>query len=233
VSAGALIVFAKAPRAGTVKTRLCPPFTLDQAAQLYACLLADVLEASAGFAAQLGLEPVLAVHPPEAGRELARGAPRAFRVVAQHGAGLAERMERAVREAGAAGARRILLRGSDSPLLSERAVRAALEALEHADLALRPDRDGGYQLVALARPAPSLFDHAMSTGSALRDALANARAQGLAVRLLEPGFDLDTAADLRWLARARGPEAERLCPRTLAFLDAARLWRSAEPDPAR
>jgi rSAM/selenodomain-associated transferase 1 len=227
VTGGALIVFAKAPRPGAVKTRLCPPLTHDQAAQLYAHLLADVLAASAEIAARLSLDAWLAVHPPDACAELARGAPRAYRVVAQRGGGLGERMARAVREAGASGARRILLRGSDSPLLAERDVRAALEALETADLALVPDRDGGYQLVALARPAPAVFDHAMSTGSALREALANAHALGLRTRLLEPGDDLDTAADLSWLAGQRGPEAERLCPRTLAFLDSARLWPEA------
>jgi rSAM/selenodomain-associated transferase 1 len=224
VTSGVLVVFAKAPRPGAVKTRLCPPLTLEQAAELYAHLLADVLAASAEIAARLALEPWLAVHPPEACAELARGAPRAYRVVAQRGAGLGPRMARAVREAGAAGARRILLRGSDSPLLAERDVRAALAALDTSDLALVPDRDGGYQLVAMARPAPAVFEHAMSTGSALRDALANADALGLRARLLEPGGDLDTAADLRWLAGRRGPDAERLCPRTLAFLDASGLW---------
>ena len=69
----------------------------------------------------------------------------------------------AVREAAAAGAQRILLRGSDSPTLDAEVVREALAALREFDLVLRPDYDGGYSLVGLRRPAAGLFDHPMST----------------------------------------------------------------------
>jgi rSAM/selenodomain-associated transferase 1 len=224
--AAVLVVFAKAPRRSQVKTRLCPPFSAEQAALLYSELLADVLAATARFAPRLGLQPILAVHPPEACAELAARAPAAFRVVRQRGGSLAERMAWAVREA-AAGAQRILLRGSDSPLLGGEAAEQALRALDASDLSVCPDRDGGYNLIGLRRPAPGLFDHPMSTTTVLHDTLANAKASGLRVALQEPGFDLDRAADLRWLRRAR-PQAERLCPRTLAFLDSGDLWRLAD-----
>jgi rSAM/selenodomain-associated transferase 1 len=207
-----------------VKTRLCPPLSARDAAELYACMLDDVLRATARFAPRLGLAPVLAVHPPEACAALSRGAPTCFRVIPQRGPSLAARMDRAVREAAAAGARRIVLRGSDSPALDESACAEALAALERADLALAPDRDGGYQLVALRRPAPQLFEHPMSTASVLDDTLANARRLGLRAHCLEPGFDVDGIEDLRWLAerRARGPLD---CPRTLDFLDRKGLWK--------
>ena len=112
-----IIVFAKEPRAGQVKTRMCPPLSPTQAAEFYACLLDDVLEATARFSVELGLFPVLAVHPPNAWRVLARRAPSVFRVVPQRGASLGERMEWGAAQAGAEGAQRILLRGSDSPCL--------------------------------------------------------------------------------------------------------------------
>ena len=57
---GVLVVFAKRPEPGFVKTRLCPPLRPEQAAELYACMLDDVLVASARAAPALGLEPVLA-----------------------------------------------------------------------------------------------------------------------------------------------------------------------------
>ena len=88
---------------------------------------------------------------------------------------------------------------------------------------LRPDRDGGYNLVGLGRPVPEIFDHPMSTANVLEDTLARARALGLAVKVAEPGFDLDTPADLRWLARER-ERAAPLCARTLEFLDRRGLW---------
>jgi glycosyltransferase A (GT-A) superfamily protein (DUF2064 family) len=207
-----------------VKTRLCPPLSAEEAAALAACLLDDALALSAACAPALGLEAVLALHPGSACAELARRVPTPFRVVRQRGPDLAARMSWAVREAAAAGCARILLRGSDSPLLDGGALRAALAALEHADLALAPDADGGYGLVALRRPLPGIFAHPTSTASLLAETLAGARSAGLRAALLAPGFDIDTAADLARLARERSPRSVALCPRTYAFLDARRLW---------
>ena len=225
-SRGALVVFAKQPRPGRVKTRMSPPLSSEQAAELAAAMLADVLDASAGFCAELGLAAVLAVDPPDACAALARGAPPAFRVVAQRGRDLSERMDRAARECAAAGAARILLRGSDSPALPGSSVAGVLRALDAADVVACPDRDGGYSLIGLRRPVPGLFAHPMSTRSVLEDTFANARRLGLRTRLEAPGFDLDTAEDLRWLARQRAHVDPLLCRRTLAYLDRARLWPS-------
>jgi len=194
-----------------------------QAAELYGCVLDDVLEATARAAAALGVTPWLAVHPPEARDELARRAPAGFRVVPQRGASLSERMESAAADAWAEGHAPVLLRGSDSPLLDEAVLVAALAALERADVVVCPDRDGGYNLVGLRSAAPGLFEHAMSTASVLEDTLARAAGRGLRAERLPPGFDIDTAEDLHHLARARGP-GRRLCPRTLAWLDHHAAW---------
>jgi hypothetical protein len=221
---GALLVFAKEPRPGAVKTRLCPPFTPEQAASLYASLLADVLEASAAAAGRLGLAPILCATPPEACEAMARSAPAAFRTLPQRGPDLAARMAAALEDAAALGHAPLLLRGSDSPLLGEESLAAALGALRRADLVLAPDRDGGYHLVGLRRPAPGLFDHAMSTASVLEDTPASAARLGLRSELLAPGFDVDRAADLALLAEARAAGRAGICPRTLAWLDRHRLW---------
>jgi glycosyltransferase A (GT-A) superfamily protein (DUF2064 family) len=196
VSRGILIVFARRPEPGRVKTRLTPPLRPEQAAALYAAMLDDVLEASAGFAARFALDAALAVTPPEACDELARRCPAAFRIVAQRGPDLGARMEAAVEDAAAAGASPILLRGSDSPALDAEPIGAALSAL---------------------------FAHPMGTGSALSDTVTRAGSLGLRVELLEPGFDIDTVDDLRLLAAVRRRVAA-LCPRTLAYLDAQQLW---------
>jgi hypothetical protein len=221
---GVLVVFAKSPRPGLVKTRMSPPLTPRQAAELYACMLADVLRESARWCTELGLGAVVAVHPPEACAEIAALAPAGFRAVPQRGAGLGARMEWAVREAAAGGARRVLLRGSDSPALGAEALAAALAALGEVDLVVSPDRDGGYQLLGLRAPAPGLFDHPMGTSRALADTLARARSRGLRTRLLAPGFDLDRAEDLRELARVRSPSVTDRCRSTLAYLEREGLW---------
>ena len=227
---GVVVVFAKAPRPGEVKTRMCPPLSHAEAAEFYACMLADVLETTARAARPLGLEPILAVHPPERCAELARDVPPPFRVVAQRGPDLAGRMAWAVREAAAGGARRLLLRGSDSPTLDGAALAQALFDLDAFDVVLRPDRDGGYNLVGLRRPAPEIFDHPMSTARALEETLARARSLGLATRIAEPGFDLDTPADLLWLARDRD-RAAQLCVRTVEWADRRGLWNGVPSKP--
>ncbi len=215
---GVFVVLAKEPRPGLVKTRLCPPLTYDQAADLYACMLADVLSASAAIAERLSLLPVLAVHPAEACRELSRLAPATFRVIRQRGATLSQRMEWAAAEVAAAGAQRILLRGSDSPLMDEEVVSTALAQLEEVDLSLSPDRDGGYNLVGLRAPAWGLFDHPMSTETVRDDTVSNARRLGLSTRFGMRGFDIDTVRDLRQLIERCPEENTELCPRSIEFL---------------
>jgi hypothetical protein len=226
--AGALVVFAKLPVPGQVKTRMVPPLTARQAADLYSELLGDVLAASAQMARSLGLVPSLAVHPPSAVPEFSDRIAEGFQVFPQLGKNLGERMEAAVVEVAARGMDRILLRGSDSPILDGSKVRAALLALDDYDLVVSPDLDGGYNLIGLREPAPGLFDHPMSTATVLEDTLANASARGLRAHLQDATFDLDTAEDLRLLADARAGASSaavaKLCPRTLAYLDAQDLW---------
>jgi len=211
------VIFAKRPEPGQVKTRLCPPFTPEQAAAFYGCMLEDVLETSVRAAAALGLEAVLAVHPPEAASTLP--APPGLRREPQQGADLGARMEHALASELARGRRPVLLRGSDSPTLGVETLAAALDALSSKDLVICPDRDGGYNLVGLTRPAPGLFSHPMSTGAVLADTLGKAQLCGLTHVLLPAGFDVDSAADLALLAAARERGLARHCARTLAWLD--------------
>lgn len=219
---GALVVFAKRPVAGQVKTRLCPPFRPEQAAAFYTVMLEDVLEASTRAAATFGLETVLAIHPPEAAGDLP--APAGWRPEPQHGPDLGARMEHALARELAPGRSPVLLRGSDSPTLGQATLAAALEALTHHDVVICPDRDGGYNLVGVRRPAPGLFTHPMSTGTELEDTQARAKQAGLSATLLTPGFDIDTADDLKLLADARKRGETKDCPRTLAWLDQNRMW---------
>jgi hypothetical protein len=227
---GWLVVFAKAPHPGRVKTRLSPPLSSVEAAELYRCLLFDALEESAAAAAMLGLEAVVAVDPPSTTMEFAAQAPAGFRAVAQSSGELGARMSHVARQAAAAGAPFALLRGSDSPCLDRVVLRDAVAALAAADLVLCPDRDGGYNLVGLGAralergPSGGLFDHPMSTATVLRDTLARAERLQLAAAQLAPGFDVDRYEDLRWLAARRFERGEIPCPRTLAFLDQGRLW---------
>ncbi|UCF41724.1 MAG: TIGR04282 family arsenosugar biosynthesis glycosyltransferase [Gemmatimonadota bacterium] len=221
---GAILVFAKSPEPGRVKTRMTPPLSAALAAELYARMLDDILEHTGRLAAELGLQPFLVVDPPSARAAMAARAPETFRVMAQEGSDLAARMERAVGQVAAAGHTPILVRSSDSPSLGLRHLQSALRALAIHDLVLCPDRRGGYVLVGLRRPAAGLFDHPMSTGNVLADTLANGKALGLSTETLTPCFDLNCVSDFRWLMEARAKGESLACPRTLAFLDERQLW---------
>jgi hypothetical protein len=224
IAPGVLIVFAKAPRPGLVKTRLSPPLTPGEAAELYRCMLADVLETSAEACAAHGIEAWIALHPASACAELAQSLPPRFRVVAQRGPDLAARMHAAIAAAAAAGHERILLRGSDSPELPGAVIAEALAALDSAPLAIAPGDDGGYDLIGLRAPVEELFDVAMSTGNVMADTLARAAALGLSARRVASSRDLDTPADLARLLRASDPALAARCRRTLT-------WLRAYPDP--
>ena len=227
---GWLVVFAKAPQPGRVKTRLSPPLSSVEAAELYRCLLLDALDESAAAAASLGLEAVVAVDPPSATAELAAQSPVGFRAIAQAAGELGGRMSHVARQAAAAGAPFALLRGSDSPCLDRAVLHAAVAALASADLVVCPDRDGGYNLVGLGvgalerGPCGGLFDHPMSTPTVLRDTLTRAERLQLVAAQLPAGFDVDRYEDLRWLAAVRLERGALPCRRTLAFVDERRLW---------
>lgn len=215
---GVVVVFAKAPRPGLVKTRLCPPLLPDQAADLYQHLLEDVLETTGQFALESGFDAVLTVYPEDARSELAARAPRNFRVIAQHGSGLGDRMAWALDEAIAGGAARVLLRGSDNPALPRDHLHAAADALLEDDVVVAPDLDGGYGLIGFRGAWSAVFDHPMSTQTVLEETLANARRLGLRVQQLAPTFDVDDASDLTRLARAYENGELDGCARTVGWI---------------
>ncbi len=208
-----LALFAKAPVPGQVKTRLSPPLTPTEAAELYEAMLLDTV---AQHQVRPGRGLFLWFAPAEAEGWFRAHIPPRFRLRPQRGAGLAERMRALFEEHASEGADRIVLRGTDSPTLPPERIREAFELLESADLVLCPDRDGGYNLIGLRRPAPELFDLELSTGSVLDTTLEHAQALGMSVALLEPHHDVDTQADLELLASTAKPEQAPLTCRWLA-----------------
>jgi rSAM/selenodomain-associated transferase 1 len=219
LSRGWLIVFAKAPRPGLVKTRMSPPFSLEESAALYQEMLADVLAATARFSTQLGLEPVVAFHPPDAINEVIGHAPPGFRFQAQRGEGLGDRMAHAVAEAAAAGAKCVLIRGSDSPALPFACFEEAVERLEAGDdVVLTPDQSGGYALIGMKQTERRLFEIPMSTEAVLDQTLEFARELHLSASTTQAAFDLNTVGDLQLLEALSEEETTDLCPRTVQFL---------------
>ena len=210
-----LALFAKAPAPGQVKTRLVPPLSPVQAAELYEAMLRDILDQHAGSGSA---DRALWYTPADALPWFQAAVPASFGLYPQLENALPARMAHLFRVHAREGYREIVLRGTDSPTLPLERVENAFEALARVDLVLCPDRDGGYNLIGLREPRDELFGLEMSTASVLAETLERARATGLRAELLPAHYDVDTAEDLRLL---RADLAAGSAPRTARWLAGA------------
>ncbi len=195
---GRLVLFAREPVAGRVKTRLAAAFGRGPAAVLYAAFLEDLAAALRG-----PWETVLA-HDGEAGPRLRAAFGEGWRFAPQGEGDLGDRLTRAAALAFSEGAGPAVLSGSDAPTLTARDVEAAFDALAAADAVFAPAPDGGFSLVGLRPPADpaAIFGNvAWSSPRALGDARGNAERAGLSVALLREVPDVDVAGDLAPLLR--------------------------------
>jgi rSAM/selenodomain-associated transferase 1 len=179
-----LLVIAKSPIPGRVKTRLCPPCTPEEAAHLAEAALADTLETLAAVPAR---RHVVALDGPP-GPWL----PSRYCVIPQVGDGLAARLGHALSQVRGPA----FLVGMDTPQLDGNTVADALETLAHADAVLGPAVDGGWWGIGLRRPDARVFDGVeMSTEHTHREQLDRLHALGLRTRALRPLRDVDTFPD--------------------------------------
>ena len=203
----ALFIMARRPTGGATKTRLCPPLSPDEAAALYACFLADVIDRVRAAAGQVvGLTPGIAFTPPDAAAHFAALAP-SFDLVPQTGATLGERLDGVLSGALARGYAQVAAVNSDSPSLPAAYLAQAFAALDDpaVDVVLGPCDDGGYYLIGWKRSHPALVrDVAMSAADTLAQTLAVAARAGLRVARLPPWYDVDAPADLARLTADPG-----------------------------
>jgi rSAM/selenodomain-associated transferase 1 len=191
----ALLVFAKRPRAGEVKTRLGAQIGAAAAAELYRVLAEAGIEATRPHGAEY--QRLFFFAPADAQPVMEAWLPGET-WLAQEGAGLGARMANAFAEAFRRGAKRVAIIGTDAPWVTRESVLAALDALDRDDVVLGPAQDGGYYLMALRATRPELFDGiAWSTPAVLASTLARCVSLGLCVRQLGPLRDIDTLDDLR------------------------------------
>ncbi|MGH2587661.1 MAG: TIGR04282 family arsenosugar biosynthesis glycosyltransferase [Dehalococcoidia bacterium] len=213
-SAEALVFMVKWPEPGRAKTRLCPPLSFADAAELARAFLLDTLTEAAKTDADL-----LLAYAPE-------GAGDAFRSLVGSRAGLIEAdaddlggaLSRAQAAALDLGYQRVALVAADVPHLDTARYSEAFAALDGADAVIGPSSDGGYYLLATARRTPELFEGiAWSTDAVYGQTLAAAEEAGLRIATVASCDDVDTAADLVWLLEElrRRPSAGH----TLTVLD--------------
>ncbi len=225
-----LLLFAKDPVPGDVKTRLIVPggLTARQAASLHAAMVADLSRRLEAGCWDLVLMWSLLSERDDPPADLA---PAGVPWRRQRGRDLGERLYRGL-EWAASGAGYAAAVGSDHPELDPARVETAFDLLAAGrDAVVGPARDGGYYLIALRRQAVHrrLFDGlAWSTPSVLAETLSRCGELGLDVALLPEEEDLDTVDDLARFRDAleRRPELRALCPRTA---DVVASWSRRSP----
>lgn len=193
-----LVVFAKAPQAGAVKTRLMPALGAQGAADLARRMLAHTLAQALGA----GVGPVELCMSPPPGDPAWRDVdlPEALERSAQGEGGLGERMARAVRRVTTGLRQPVLLMGADCPALTSARIAQSARRLMQHDSALIPVSDGGYILIGLKAPCPELFtDMTWSTSTVAAQTRRRIAALGLTLWQGVCLHDIDEAADLAQL----------------------------------
>jgi hypothetical protein len=219
---------AKAPRLGSVKTRLAERLTLQEVTELYRCLLNDTIV----LAQALNHVEIAVMCPVSDVDDLSRAVAKTVRIVPQTGQGLAAGLASVFNHFASSGQRRVIAFNSDSPHLPPSVLETAFDALEARDLVVGPTHDGGYYLVGARTSHSDLFaSDGVGTANALEALLTRARALKLSVHLTDPFYDIDVEGDLSRLA-AELQLAPARAPQTALWLkqwgEAAQLRTGTE-----
>ena len=218
----ALVVIAKEPVAGAVKTRLAPSVGADAAARAAAAMLADTV----AVITQVDAEPWVCFAPPDARGRMARLAP-GCELLAQVEGDLGDRLAACFAALLGGGAERVVVVGADTPHLPRATYQAAFALLERVDVVLGPAADGGYYLVGAKAALPELFVGVpMGTGTVLQVTIQRAIRRRLRVGTVPMLRDLDRLEDLR--AALAGGELDG-SPRTRLVVGDLLAVRRAPP----
>ena len=194
-----LIVFAKEPTKGRVKTRLTPYLSESQCVKLYKAFLKDTINlANSIQCAQRIMAYDCDTANPAYLKKIARG----FLFYEQKGKNLGEKMHNAFQFAHEHNASKMVLMGSDFPTLPARFIEEAFRRLDTNDIVLGPSFDGGFYLIGLKRPHSALFNGIKwSTEGVLSHTVKNARILKQEVVKLDEWYDIDDISSLRRLQR--------------------------------
>ena len=215
----ALVIVAKAPVVGQVKTRLCPPLSAAEATELFRCFLVDT---AARACTVPEVQVCLAFTPAESESLFRSLLPFPLHYLPQRGNSLGERLVNIFADLLGAGFTRVVIMDSDSPTLPTAYLQEAFTLLADPrnDAVFGPCNDGGYYLVGACAIHRELFENiTWSTPSVLTETLVQARVHNLNITLLPSWYDVDNGADLHKLAAELGQlDGHAGVPRTRAFL---------------
>jgi len=223
----ALAVMTKAPQAGRVKTRLVPPLTPEQAAELNKCFLRDTAAAISSACSRsetaTGACGIAVYTPVGAESAYTDILPADFSLLPQRGEKFGERLYFAVEDLFNCGFESVCLIDSDSPTVPAENFQKAIELLSMSEdrVVLGPSDDGGYYLIGVKKPHRHLFDQIdWSTERVLIQTMQRATAIGLELKLLPTGYDVDDGVSLHRLRKEllAGTTSADAAPHTREFL---------------
>jgi uncharacterized protein len=204
----AVAIMAKASVVGTVKTRLVPPLTSQEAAELNTCCLTDVAANIVAAAGRVPIQGFAAYYPQGSEPFFDDLLPVGFKLLPPREPTIGRSLIHAARDLFATGYSSVCLVNADSPTLpTEFLVETVLRLREPGDrVVLGPAADGGYYLIGLKQFHRRLFEEInWSTERVFQQTLARAGEIGVKVVALPEWYDVDDEVTLTMLAREIGP----------------------------
>ncbi len=216
----ALVLMAKAPVEGTVKTRLIGHFTAAEVTELYLNFLRDTFRLMEELQAEREDLALVLCYAPEGAEEAFEEVEReGCLMMAQRGGDLGERITACLDDLFGQGYERVVVIGADAPALPVEYLIDAFDCLTgERSVVVGPSLDGGYYLIGMCCPHPELFrEMPWSSGEVLETTRARIAAAGLELTELDEFVDVDTPADLELLAEVL-TEHPGLAPKTRRHL---------------
>ena len=197
-----LVLFARAPRAGKVKSRLADALGEEAALEIYLAFLKDSIEIVRRVSPG-GIRPAIAWSGAEGRVPEVEEMLAGFEILEQEGENLGQRMSNAFADLLSRGHDRVVIIGADTPSLPLEHLYKAFELLRDRDLVLGPANDGGYYLIGARAVYPEIFrDIPWGTDRVLKETVALLRIYGVPRVLLPVWDDVDTIEDLEKLRAA-------------------------------
>jgi len=196
----AIGLVCKTPRAGLSKTRLSPPLTPQQCAELSACFIRDIAATVEDVAGEAGSDCYAIYTPAGSEAELTLLLPERVELLAQSDGDLGARLIAMTHTLFSAGHRGVILVGTDGPTLPHAILRDAVAFCQRDNVVVSPALDGGYTLIGLSRPHDEIFTGiAWSTSQVYAQTRQRVSQLGLTIVELPLWYDVDDADGLRTL----------------------------------
>lgn len=218
-----LVVFAKDPIPGRVKTRLIPHITPDEAAKLYEAFILDIIINARRLKGNSVNTVTIAYTPISAENTLRKLVGQSANFLLQRGNNLGERMKNAFKKSFAEGAKKVVIIGTDSPTLPISYIQKAFDVLRNIPVVIGPTFDGGYYLIGLSKQNDEIFDGInWSTSKVFGQTLTRIKSLKMQAYVISPWYDVDTCEDLEFLKShllaMRMSGIEEIPERTMQFL---------------